>query len=52
MMDWLATQGGIVVMIFFMALFLGFAFWAFAPANKKKFEQHGQIPLKEIGDVE
>lgn len=46
-MDWLASYGGIVVLIMFFIMFLGFAFWAYVPANKLKMDEYGQIPFKE-----
>ena len=52
MIDWLADRGGIVVLVVFFTMFLGFAFWAFTPANKNRMNEHGQIPLKETGDGE
>ena len=47
MMDWVAEHGSLLVLITFFALFLGFAVWAYAPANKRKMETYGQIPLQE-----
>lgn len=52
MMEWLAVQGSLAVLAAFFAMFLGFAFWAFVPANKKRMEDYGRIPLKETGDGE
>ena len=51
-MDWLAQNGSLLVLVMFFALFLGFAFWAYRPSNKSKFQTYGQIPLKENGDGE
>jgi cbb3-type cytochrome oxidase subunit 3 len=50
MMDWLAVNGSILVLVAFFALFLAFAFWAYAPANRRRMESHGHIPLKEAVD--
>jgi cbb3-type cytochrome oxidase subunit 3 len=52
MMDWLATNGGTLVLVVFFAMFLGFAFWAFVPGNKQRMDEYGKIPLKEIDDGE
>ncbi|TAH32485.1 MAG: cbb3-type cytochrome c oxidase subunit 3 [Alphaproteobacteria bacterium] len=40
---------GTWMLIFFFALFVLIAIWAFRPENKKKMEQHGKIPLEENG---
>lgn len=52
MMDWLNNYGSLLVMLAFFAIFLGFAFWAYRPANKRKFESYGHIPLEESRDGE
>ena len=52
MIDWLAEHGKIVVLVVFFVMFLGFAAWAYRPANKGKMEQYGQIPLKETTNGE
>jgi cbb3-type cytochrome oxidase subunit 3 len=36
----------------FFTTFLAFAFWAYVPANKKRMEEYGQIPLEEKRDGE
>ncbi|MCC7271678.1 MAG: cbb3-type cytochrome c oxidase subunit 3 [Alphaproteobacteria bacterium] len=33
--------------VWFMALFLGIVAWALWPANRRRFEDHGQIPLRD-----
>ena len=52
MMEWLAAQGGVLVLVMFFVAFLGFALWAYLPSNKKRMEDCGHIPLKENGDVD
>ena len=52
MMDWLATQGGLLVLVMFFALFLGVAVWAYRPSGKGQMEDYGNIPLRETGDGE
>jgi cbb3-type cytochrome oxidase subunit 3 len=52
MTEWLAANGSLLVLLVFFAMFLGFAFWAFAPGNKKRMKDYGHIPLKEASDGE
>ena len=52
MIDWLNVHGSLLVLLVFFAIFLAFAFWAFLPANKKKMDDYGNIPLKERYDGE
>jgi cytochrome c oxidase cbb3-type subunit IV len=33
--------------LWLMLAFLAIAFWAFRPANKRRFERDAQIPLKD-----
>jgi cytochrome c oxidase cbb3-type subunit 4 len=33
--------------VWMMLAFIAIAFWAFRPANKKRFERDAQIPLKD-----
>jgi cytochrome c oxidase cbb3-type subunit 4 len=33
--------------LWLMLLFLAIAFWAFRPANKRRFERDAEIPLKD-----
>lgn len=47
MSEFLFEHGRLIVMLLFIAIFLGFGLWAFLPRNKKKFEDFGSIPLKE-----
>ena len=30
-----------------LVLFVGILFWAFRPKNRKRFEQHADIPLRD-----
>ena len=50
MMDWLAKHGPSAVLLVFFVIFLGIAFWAYRPSNKKTLQEYGQIPLKESHD--
>lgn len=50
MMDWLATQGNILVLVIFFLMFLGFAVWAYRPKNKDRMQRDSEIPLKESND--
>ena len=52
MIDWLATHGSLMVLLFFFCLFLAFSIWAFMPTNKKKMQDYGQIPLRETNNGE
>lgn len=45
--DWLAMHGQLTVLLVFFGIFVGFAVWAYAPANKAKLEKYGHIPLEE-----
>ena len=47
MMDALLHHGPMIALIGFFAGFLGIAIYAYAPANKKKMQQHADIPFKE-----
>lgn len=33
--------------VWFMALFLGIVGWALWPGNRRRLEDHGQIPLRD-----
>ncbi|UCG89456.1 MAG: cbb3-type cytochrome c oxidase subunit 3 [Gemmatimonadota bacterium] len=43
---WLAG----LVTVFFVAWFIGWTWWAFAPKNKQKFEKAARMPLSDGGD--
>ncbi len=47
MMSQLAQHGPLASLLLFFATFLCFAFWAYRPANKARFESYGRIPLNE-----
>ena len=51
-MDWLAVHGSLAVLLVFFVMFLLFAYWAYMPANKKKMERYGHIPMVESDDGE
>jgi cbb3-type cytochrome oxidase subunit 3 len=38
---------GLIGLLFFFAVFLGIALWAYHPSRKEKIEQHKNIPLSE-----
>lgn len=38
---------GTWMLVFFFAVFVAIAFWAFRPKNKQKMKDHAKIPLKE-----
>ena len=46
-MDWLMQNGSTAVTVIFFLTFVGFGAWAYAPRNKAKMEEHGNIPFKE-----
>ena len=50
MMAWLAAYGPMIVLPVFMALFVGYGFWAYRPSNKKQMSEYGEIPFKESHD--
>lgn len=50
MMEWIAAHAPVIGLILFFALFLGAAIWTYLPANKKKMEAYGKIPLRERQD--
>ncbi|MGB9151675.1 MAG: cbb3-type cytochrome c oxidase subunit 3 [Alphaproteobacteria bacterium] len=52
MMDWLAAHGGLLVLLMFFVIFLGFFYWAYKPANKRMMEDYGHIPMMENDDGE
>ncbi|MGB4100768.1 MAG: cbb3-type cytochrome c oxidase subunit 3 [Alphaproteobacteria bacterium] len=49
-MDWLAQHGPVLTTVCFFAGFVGIALWAYFPANKKRLEDQGKIPLRESSD--
>ena len=52
MIDWLIAHGSMMVLLLFFAIFLGFAFWAYAPRNRMRMDDYGHIPLKEKSNDE
>jgi cbb3-type cytochrome oxidase subunit 3 len=42
-----SAEIGITGLLFFFAIFVGVAIWAYLPRNKQKIEAYKQIPLKE-----
>lgn len=52
MIAWLETNGSITVLLVFLVMFVAFGVWAYVPANKRKMEHYGHIPLKETHDGE
>ncbi|MER2520590.1 MAG: cbb3-type cytochrome c oxidase subunit 3 [Bdellovibrionales bacterium] len=50
-MSQLAQHGPLASLLLFFTLFLCFAFWAYRPANKERFESYGRIPLKEPKEI-
>ncbi len=41
---------GTWMLIFFFAVFVAIALWAFRPKNKEKMDQYAKIPLVEDGN--
>lgn len=52
MIDWFLNHNSEVGLMLFFTLFLTFAFWAYAPGNKKRMNNYAHIPLRESNDVE
>jgi len=50
--EWLSAYGSVVVLPAFFAIFLLFGVWAYRPANKRKLQEYGRIPLQESRDGE
>lgn len=48
-MDWIAIYPLLrsLWVIWFMALFVGIAAWAFWPTRRRRLEEHAQIPLRD-----
>ncbi|MFW0777894.1 MAG: cbb3-type cytochrome oxidase subunit 3 [Rickettsiales bacterium] len=42
-----SADAGLIGLLFFFAVFVGIAVWAFRPSNKKQIESHKYIPLAE-----
>ncbi len=36
--------------VFFLAYFIGWAWWAFLPKNKQRFEEAAHMPLSDGGE--
>lgn len=49
-MDFILNHIKEIMLLFFFAAFLGIAWWAFKPANKKRMKSYGDIPFKEKDD--
>ncbi len=47
MIDWLANNAGVTGLLFFFAVFLAIAIWAFRPKAKEQIESYKNIPLAE-----
>lgn len=46
-MDWLAANAGLIGLLFFFAIFVGIAIWAYHPSRKQEIESLKNIPLRE-----
>ena len=46
MLDFIVSNASIIGLLFFFSCFLIIGVYALRPKNKKKFEEYGQIPLK------
>ena len=46
-MESFITNAPTIGLLFFFAVFIGIAVWALNPANKKRLQSYGEIPLKE-----
>ena len=44
------VDAGLIGLIFFFAVFVGIAIWAFQPGRKQQIESHKYIPLEEESD--
>lgn len=49
-MDFFVNHIKEIMLIFFLSVFVGIAFWAFKPSNKKRMKSYGDIPFKEDED--
>ncbi len=38
---------GLISLLFFFIFFCGVTLWTFRPGAKKKYQEHGRIPLEE-----
>lgn len=47
MMDSFIKAAPTIGLLMFFGIFVGIAFWVLMPANKKRIEAYGEIPLKE-----
>mgnify|MGYP003386828521 CR=1 FL=1 len=50
MMGWVADRAGTLGLVIFFTIFVVAVIWTFAPKNKQKLEQYGNIPLRETKD--
>ena len=46
-MDWLASNAGLVGLLFFFLVFVGIGIWLFLPGMKSRIEPLANIPLNE-----
>ena len=49
-MDLIVAHGSEAVLLVFLAVFLGFGFWAYRPRNKTRMQEYGNILFKESQD--
>ena len=47
MIDFLNHHAGLIGLIFFFGFFIAMLVWVLRPGMTKKFEEFGNIPLKE-----
>jgi len=52
MIDWLTDNAGMTGLLFFFAVFMSVAFWAFRPQAKEQMEAHKYIPLESAPTAE
>lgn len=50
MIKYIAPYAGSIGLVIFFLFFIVAAFWAFRPANKARFNQYANIPLREDND--
>lgn len=50
LIGWVATNGSMIVLPVFMAIFFAYGFWAYRPKNKAQMDQYAHIPLMESHD--
>lgn len=47
MIDWIATNSGIIGLIFFLVFFVLTALWVYRPGSKQSYQLKALIPLNE-----